>query len=224
MKYQVLKLVEALLDGDEERAWEVVRTNAQSGANSAYIFDVLLRNAMVQIGQLWEMNAISVADEHLASAICERLVARYRDTYLQEPERPSRGKVMLFCVEGEEHDLGLKMVAAAFEESGYETRLYGRNLPLEYARLAALRWHPDIIGISVTIVYHLPKLKSYIHAFESLAYRPQIVVGGRLASMYDLRPYVGPKTLIIADITDLQAWLNQPRAMPTSSHWGAKER
>ncbi|ACV57723.1 cobalamin B12-binding domain-containing protein [Alicyclobacillus acidocaldarius] len=223
--YQILKLVESLLDGDEERAWGVIQAYIQSGANSTYVFDVLLRNAMVHIGTLWEINAISVADEHLASTICERLVARYRDTHLQKPDTPSRrSRVMLFCVEGEAHDLGLKMVAAAFEEAGYETRLYGRNLSLEYARLAALRWHPDIVGISVTMVYHLPKLRSYIHALESLAHRPQILVGGRLAQSYDLRPYVGPKTFIITDIMQLQAWMNQQRAMPSSSHWGAKDR
>ncbi|WP_304457859.1 cobalamin B12-binding domain-containing protein [Alicyclobacillus sendaiensis] len=219
----VSKLVEALLEGDEERAWAIVDAHARGGANSAYIFDALLGGAMVRIGELWEMNAISVADEHLASSVCERLMQRYESAYVEKPEGPPRGRAMLFCVEGEQHDLGLKMVATAFREAGYETRAYGRNLPLEYARLAAMRWHPDIVGISVSIIYHLPKLKAYVEALDALAYRPQIVVGGRLARLYDIRPYVNARTLVFPDILTLQSWLESPRAVPTSSHWGASE-
>ncbi|GMA57970.1 methanogenic corrinoid protein MtbC1 [Alicyclobacillus sacchari] len=204
MVFDALKLVKPLLEGDEAAAWEVIQTYVQGGANSAYIYDVLLCKAMRHIGELWEANLISVADEHLASSVCDALLKRCEAT---RTVQPTQGKAMLFCIEGEQHDLGIKMVASCFAEFGFETRLYGKDLPLEYALLAALRWHPDIIGMSVSIVYHLPKLKTYVQELGSLAHHPTLLIGGRLAQVYDLHPYVGDHALIIHDILQLQEWL-----------------
>jgi MerR family transcriptional regulator, light-induced transcriptional regulator len=69
---------------------------------------------------------------------------------------------MSFCLEGETHFLGLKMVAALFGEHGCNVRNYGTSLPLEYACIGGNNWKPDLIGVSVSIVYHLPKLKEYM--------------------------------------------------------------
>ncbi|GLG01261.1 5-methyltetrahydrofolate--homocysteine methyltransferase [Alicyclobacillus hesperidum subsp. aegles] len=204
MVFDALKLVKPLLEGDEAAAWGVIQTYVQGGANLAYIYDVLLCKAMRHIGELWEANLISVADEHLASSVCDALLKRCQPSRVVPP---TQGKAMLFCIEGEQHDLGIKMVASCFEECGFETRLYGKDLPLEYALLAALRWHPDIIGMSVSIVYHLPKLKTYVQELGSLAHHPTLLIGGRLTQMYDLRPYVGDSALIINDILHLQEWL-----------------
>nr|WP_272885661.1 cobalamin B12-binding domain-containing protein [Fictibacillus marinisediminis] len=114
---------------------------------------------------------------------------------------------MFSCLEGEQHALGLKMVSSLFEEDGWHSRYMGADLPLEYTVHTAEKWLPDVIGLSVSIAYNLPNLKRYVEALESLNYGPTVVIGGRLAEKYDLRPYCSDKTVIIKDVAELQNWL-----------------
>src|SRR5690606_37226031 len=96
---------------------------------------------MYWIGELWEKNVITVADEHLATAICDFVVS------VTEVRRPAlnshKKKVMVLGPEGEDHYIGLKMVASLFKENGWEVQYMGPNLPLDAAIDSANRWQPE---------------------------------------------------------------------------------
>ena len=92
-------------------------------------------------------------------------------------------------------------------EAGWQVRYFGPNLPLEYAMVSAMNWKPDVIGLSLSLAYQLPKLKEYVSTLESLHYNPKVLVGGRVASMYDLSPYCSDRTVTIPDLTSFRQWL-----------------
>ncbi|WP_281887840.1 B12-binding domain-containing protein [Paenibacillus sp. YYML68] len=207
MNFHAELLAEALLAGDYDKSWSIVDQQTSAGRNSLYIYSKLLTQAMRYIGELWEHNSISVADEHLASAGCDRLLTLYGHMQVQQMEHAK--KVMLLCMEGELHYLGLKMISSFFQENGWETRCFGPNLPLEYALVHALSWKPDVIGISVTMVHALPKLKEYVHTLENMHHRPMVMIGGRLVGKYDLRPYCSSQTILLEDMNELHQWLEQ---------------
>jgi hypothetical protein len=85
--------------------------------------------------------------------------------------------------------------------------LFGANLPLEYAQTQAKDWKPDLIGISVAILYHLPKLKDYLETLSKLGNGPKMLVGGRLSGLYDLSQYCTKETIILKDLNEVEAWL-----------------
>lgn len=115
---------------------------------------------------------------------------------------------MSFCLEGETHFLGLKMVAALFEEQGWNVRNYGASLPLEYACIGGNNCKPDLIGVSVSIVYHLLKLKEYMDALAKLSHQPTILVGGCLVGRYDMSQLIPQENaLAVADLVQLNDWL-----------------
>ncbi|WP_281998890.1 cobalamin B12-binding domain-containing protein [Priestia flexa] len=92
-----------------------------------------LISTMYQIGQWWQENKISVADEHLATATCDYIIARLQFTVNKE-KLPSK-RALLFCVEGEGHYIGLKMLASLLEKYKWEVGNLGANLSLSYAFL-----------------------------------------------------------------------------------------
>ncbi|PLT29599.1 cobalamin B12-binding domain-containing protein [Peribacillus deserti] len=194
-----------LLEGNVEAALEYIKQYNYFDRFS--IFDHIVTPSLFYIGELWEQNEISVADEHLATGVCDFVLSRLY------PPAGSAGslakKAMFFCLEGEQHYLGLKMVSSLFEEKGWSTRNLGPNLPLEYAFNYARDWRPNIIGLSVSIVYHLPKLKTCVEALAKLPYKPIILVGGRLAGKYDLEPYCENKAVILKDLESLESWVSQ---------------
>ncbi|NMO98112.1 cobalamin B12-binding domain-containing protein [Paenibacillus lemnae] len=209
---EIEHMAELMLSGSTEACWSKVISCIEAGRNSLYIYDQLLTPAMRYVGSLWEQNLITVAEEHLASGVCDTLIARYG--FMVKPEQGHGRRAMFLCVEDEHHDLGIKMAASLFQEQGFDTRFYGRNLPLEAAMLSAMNWKPEVIGLSASIVYHLPKLKDYVEGLKSLSYRPDIVVGGRLIERYGIQETLGDRALFFPDLLQLNHWL---------MHYGAAE-
>ncbi|WP_234982400.1 cobalamin B12-binding domain-containing protein [Edaphobacillus lindanitolerans] len=191
-----------MLEGDADKAWECIQR--YPAVSRLDVYQNLLTPAMQQVGHLWEMNEITVADEHLATATCDFVLSKLA---FHPDKRRSGRKAMFLCLDGEQHYIGLKMVNSIFEEQGWETRYLGPSLPLEYALDFAKTWRPDVIGLSVGIVYHLPKLKDYAEAFAALPDSPSVLLGGRLAGLYDLRPYCSADTVILRDLPETEQWL-----------------
>ncbi|WP_309090658.1 cobalamin-dependent protein [Domibacillus sp.] len=205
MNTEAAKLAHLLLDGDVDASFAFLCDLREKGWTSVDIYQSIVGGAMQHIGFLWEQDDISVADEHLATATCDFMISRF---HAQAKRKTSSRKVMFLCVEEEQHTLGMRMASLLFEENGWKARMMGANLPLEHAVSAAEKWKPDVICLSVTILYHVPVLKSYAEALESLPFRPKIIVGSRLLSMYDLSPYCTPNTLFITDYKKLTDWMN----------------
>ncbi|RXZ00890.1 cobalamin B12-binding domain-containing protein [Fictibacillus sp. S7] len=204
------QFAEFLLNGDQQRATELLRQIAKHTPRYK-LYNELLTPAMRYIGELWERNDITVAEEHLATAVCDFVLAQYHYSpgkSLAMNRHSINRKAMFSCLEGEQHALGLKMVSGLFEEEGWHSRFMGADLPLEYTVDTAKKWMPDVIGLSVSIAYNLPNLQTYVKALEDLNYGPTVLVGGRLAEKYDLKPYCSDKTVIIKDVEELHSWLS----------------
>ena len=205
MNMEPIELAHLLLDGDADASFAFLCHLREKGWNSVDIYQSIVSGAMQHIGELWERDDISVADEHLATATCDFMISRF---HAQTNRNTSSRKAMFLCVEEEQHTLGMRMASLLFEENGWKTRMMGANLPLEHAISAAEKWKPDVICLSITILYHVPVLKSYVETLESLPFHPKIMVGSRLLSMYDLSPYCTPHTLFMTDYKKLTDWMN----------------
>ncbi|WP_349409223.1 B12-binding domain-containing protein [Pseudalkalibacillus sp. SCS-8] len=210
MKEDIQKFTHYLLEGDEVSCESFI--NEMPDKEDVIKVFHFLTTAMQHIGELWENNEITVADEHLATATCDYVLSQYKYNHITRKKGKSNGlKAMFFCLENEQHYLGTKIVSSIFEYYGWETRLFGANLPLEYAESQAKEWKPQLIGISVAILYHLPKLKGYLDALSRIPNAPIMMVGGRLSGLYDLRQYSTEETIILKSIQDVQRWIMEHR-------------
>lgn len=210
MEKDVRKFTEYLLDGDELSCEDYINEMPER-ENISRVF-LLLTRSMQHIGELWENNEITVADEHLATATCDYVLSQYRYRFItsKAQKKSKHNKAMFFCLENEQHYLGTKMIASLFEYHGWEVRLFGANLPLEYAESQGKEWKPDLIGISVAIVYNLPKLKEYVETLSRISNKPKMMVGGRLSGLYDLSEYCSEQTIILKSMDDVEKWLEAP--------------
>lgn len=210
-------MAKLFLEGNEDEALQYLQT-AQTPFNRLMAYEQFLTPTMYHIGDLWENNQISVADEHLATAVCDFVLSQvdYRST---KQGLDQAKKVLLFGVEEEQHYLGLKMVASVFREHGWKVRYLGPNLPLEHVHKQITTFKPDVIGISAALSYRLPKLQEVVESFQKLEWNPQILIGGRMAKKHDLSKFVSDKVFIMKDLEQLQGWLeeDQNKVNATSS-------
>lgn len=144
-----IALTRALREGDLDGARRVMR-EAITEMPAVTMLDDVLAPAMHSIGALWRTGEISIADEHLATTICDRLLAEISAT-LQTARAKSRATVLLVTPEPEQHTLGLLMAAAVLYGAGYDTLMLGAGIP-EAALEGTLRRHrPAVVALSSSL-------------------------------------------------------------------------
>lgn len=119
------QLADFLLQGDEQAAIQLIEEELTRTSQQQMMND-LLTPAMQHIGYLWENNQITVADEHLATAICDFILSKL--DIQMKPLQMLEKTVLLMGVQDEEHYIGLKMVSSIFKQAGWRVRYLGPNI------------------------------------------------------------------------------------------------
>ena len=118
----------AFLAGDLELSRKIT-ANALGAVEPVEVLDLLVAPAMAEVGRLWESSAITVADEHLATATAHLLLAEIAPTLRIAP-RGSRDEVaVLTTTSSERHTVGLLMAEAVLEGAGYMVKNLGGGVP-----------------------------------------------------------------------------------------------
>ena len=148
--------LQAVRSGDRRAALNIVLETVRSGTTVPDIYSQILQPVQYRIGQLWEENEITVAEEHMATAITQYVVSQLY-TELDIPE-VYRGNALVTGVAGELHQLGAHMVADVLEADGWNVRFLGTQLP-HNGVLEAIRNHePELVGISATVLSNVPSV------------------------------------------------------------------
>jgi CheY-like chemotaxis protein len=97
-------------------------------ASSVEIQSRVIAPAMWRIGELWERGALTVVQEHLATAMSHHALTRLYPGLLSEVQR--RGDTIVVAVlHGDHHVLGLRMAADVLEGAGFDVRFLGADVP-----------------------------------------------------------------------------------------------
>jgi len=169
--------LQAIRSGDRRAALTVALEVLRAGASVQEVYGRILQPAQYEIGALWEKNHITVADEHLATAITQQVVARLYE-HLDIPI-PDKGNALMTGVEGELHQLGANMVADVLEADGWNMRFLGSQLPHRDILTAIDEHEPRLIGISATVLFSLKAVEDLIdHTRRRFGDEVKVVVGG----------------------------------------------
>jgi len=144
------------------------------------LYQRVIAPAMHRIGELWERGAVTVADEHLATALTNRILAALRPPP-GEAVAPRRGRALLAAVEGEQHALGLRMAADLLEDAGYNAIYLGADVPTGALLQAVESLSPDLVAVTATMATLAPRLE--VVAVELRRTHPDlsVLVGGQAA-------------------------------------------
>lgn len=168
--------VQALLNGERRGAVTIASEALDNGASIDDLYADVFQDALYEIGRRWERNEISVAQEHMATAITQYVMAQIYGRIPVSAAR--RGKAVLAGVPGELHHVGALMVADVLEAHGWEARYLGSNLPVSSVVGTVRDQAPDVVGISVTMIFNLHYAARLIGEVRELGHPVRIVVGG----------------------------------------------
>lgn len=169
--------LQALLSGQRHAAVRVAREAVRGGSTIPELYLDVFQPVLYEIGARWEANTLSVAQEHIATAITQYVMAQ-----LYEPPVESaspRGSVVLTGIEGELHSIGAVMVGDLLELSGWRVRFLGTNLPASSILSIIREVTPSHVGISTTMLFNVHAVRHLITEIRSeFGDRIRILVGG----------------------------------------------
>lgn len=196
------ELLDALRAGDGAAARAVVGRMRADHIAPTDIYLGVLTPCMVAIGELWERNQLSVAEEHLATAITDRLISDLSASFEYPAASEPVGTALIGSVEGERHILGARMLADLLRRHGWRVLELGADVPShDWVRLA-IRFHADLVAISVMMLEHLPTARMLTAELRAADPDIYVLVGGAAldqspdlwralgASHYDPNPLV----------------------------------
>jgi len=164
---------------DEERL-----ENIFNEALSLYPTDLVTRRLLLplleELGQRWETAEGSVAEEHFFGVyLRNKLGARFHHR-----ARGNTGpRIMVACLPGEQHEIGMLLFALAAHDRGYRLILLGANTPLVNLPVAIKHAQADALILSGSIDPEPPMLENDLPPLVADAGVP-VFIGGRTSVAY----------------------------------------
>lgn len=172
----VERLTRRLTAGDEAGAMAVAEAALAGGMAPDALYLDVLAGAMVAIGDGWHDGEISVAEEHQATAIMQRLLGRLARNFTRRGRR--RGTIVLGAAAGDPHGLPGSFLADPLRGRGFNVVDLGPDTPAEAFVHAAT--HVDglvAVGMTLSLAPTDP-VREAIAALRGAGVTARIVVGG----------------------------------------------
>jgi excisionase family DNA binding protein len=138
-----------MLAGDAPGAWWLVESRLGGGLDPSGVLTQMVVPALQSIGDRWANEDVSIAEEHRATLVAQRIVGRLG---LQFGRRgKDRGTVALAAPAGDLHTLPVSIVADLLRWRGFDVLELGGNTPAESLGDALAREHRLVaVGIVST--------------------------------------------------------------------------
>lgn len=172
------KYLDLLLKSDRSGAARLIFNLVESGVDIRSIYLNIFQKTMYEIGRLWQMNKISVAQEHYCSAVTQLLMSKIYTGLFNDIKKDH--VFVGACVSGELHEMGIRMVCDFLELEGWDTYYLGANTPLLGIVRTITEKNAKILGLSATMTYHVDAIKSVIKLIRNnpRCKDVKIIVGG----------------------------------------------
>jgi methanogenic corrinoid protein MtbC1 len=169
--------VSLLAAGDEPGAITLVLSAVDEKRLSASgAIDAVLAPALREIGRLWHRGELGIAEEHFATVVTRKVLARL---LLHAPTAVANGRtVIVSSVEGDAHDIGVNFVSAFFELDGWRSICLGADTPVEELVRLSLLFDADLVALGATLGTQRQAIARTIAALKTARPGQRVLVGG----------------------------------------------
>lgn len=136
-------------------------------------YDRLVQPALEETGRRWELDQLTVADEHLVTALTEQVLSSVGR------RRTGGPLAVVSCTPANEHRIGATMVADALALAGWRPLLLGAKTPFDALEELCLERGAGLVALSVGLNEELHALWERLREVRAtLGDRVPILVGG----------------------------------------------
>jgi len=176
----VEKLAKLLRLGKAEEAEKEVKSLLEKGAKPTTIINYLSKE-LQKIGEEYERGEIFLTDLIAAGHVMDTITRELTPHIEKETEDTTlKATVVLGTVEGDIHDIGIRIIEAMLKAAGFKVVNIGKDKPPKEFVKAALEHKAQIIGVSALLTTTMPKQKEVIEELKKAGIRNKVkvIVGG----------------------------------------------
>jgi MerR family transcriptional regulator, light-induced transcriptional regulator len=166
-----------LLAGQRVQCASIVKELLHNQVPARRLYLDLFQASMYEVGELWAVNRISVATEHVTSAITEGLLNLVLSSVSYQPRTGK--KAVVAGVQPELHQLGSRIVADTLEISGWDSLFVGGNTPIGELRRLIRETSPALVALSLTMRLNQSALRTAIDEIHAEFPAQHVIVGGQ---------------------------------------------
>jgi DNA-binding transcriptional MerR regulator len=141
----------------------------------------VIQPALAEIGARWERGELSVAAEHFATSLIAR---RLSTVFNLVAPVAGRGTVVAACPPGEQHELGLLMLAIFLARRGWRVIYLGADMPLRDLTDTIRQVEPDLLCLSETTAPSAEQALQVAQQLRRASSSPAVVCGGRAFALH----------------------------------------
>jgi DNA-binding transcriptional MerR regulator/methylmalonyl-CoA mutase cobalamin-binding subunit len=187
---------------------ESILYKASVNLSQPVLLDRIIAPLIIEVGELWKEGEIRVYHEHMVSASIRGFLYNLIDSSKNIESAPN---VLVTTPQGQLHELGALMAAAAASTEGWNVTYLGPNLPAEEIVGAAERLQCKAIALSIVYPTDDWILRKELLKFKQiLPKNTSLIVGGKGARGYlDVLEEIG--AMVVIDLMGLRKILNSIR-------------
>ena len=175
----------AVLETREQDAVRLILEAFDGGASIFQLYEHVLHRVQKEVGRMWQMAEVTIAEEHFCTGIVTELMTLMRSR--TETVEANDRRVITATVSNETHALGIVLVSQAFEANGWTVISLGVNTPATAIVEAVRDFGCDVIALSANMALYIRQtadLVASLRAHSATASIP-IIVGGQPFNVVD---------------------------------------
>ena len=180
MSEDILRIIaEAVIEGNVKQAAAYAKNAVESGVPAGKILNEGLIAGMNEVGDLFKDGDMFVP-EVLVSAKAMQSGIDVISHLLAEEGVERKGRILTVTVEGDLHDIGVKLVGMMLEGAGFEVVNIGVDVPAAKIVEKVKELNPDVLGMSAMLTTTMAKMKEVIDVLEEegLLSSTAVMIGG----------------------------------------------
>lgn len=172
-------IAEGVIDGMVDEVRENVQSAVDGGVAAGDILEEGLLAGMDEVGALFKEGEMFVPEVLVAAKAMQAGMEIIRPMLLESGNK-GKGKILTVTVEGDLHDIGIKLVGMMLEGAGFTVENMGVDVGAAEIVNKIKEVRPDILGMSAMLTTTMTNMKGILDLLEeeSLADGLKVMVGG----------------------------------------------
>jgi 5-methyltetrahydrofolate--homocysteine methyltransferase len=164
-------------EGIEDLVDTAIRDRGGGNDAAIQVLNGVLLPAMKEVGDKFGAGELILPFVLQSAEVMKKAVARL-ETYLDQLEGQTKGKIVLATVYGDVHDIGKNLVGTILSNNGYTVYDLGKQVPVNTIIERAEAVSADAIGLSALLVSTSKQMPLCVQELHSRGLEYPILVGG----------------------------------------------
>lgn len=178
------KLKNALIEGDSNKAVELMNEAIKSGLSAEEILNGAIVKGAEEVGSLYEKEEYFLADLLMTGDAIKAATDLLKSSSIikDKSDMESKGIILIGTVEGDIHDIGKSLVVSLLQGQGFELIDLGSDVTPEEFLRKAKEINPTIIGLSGLMTMSISKMIETVNLLKNENIKSHVIVGGGILS------------------------------------------